>query len=102
MIKKPAFVLFFSVIIFSISETSYAKTAREIMESVDANSRQRNQSVFSLLKMSTCKYGIKNNKVKCSQSPTIKTIESVAVNTGTNGKDSKSIKLEIRKFNIFK
>ena len=91
MFKKFKLFIFFTIIIIPLSEISYAKTAREIMENVDANSRQRNKSVFSLLKISTCKYGIKNKKIKCRQSPSIKTIESVAINTGSSGKDSKSI-----------
>ena len=74
-----------------MSGICYSKTGRDIMERVDANSRQRSEAVFSLLKMSTCKYGIKNKKVKCTQLPTIKVIESVAINTGLNQKDTKSI-----------
>ena len=68
-----------------------AQTGRDIMEQVDANSRERSESVFSLLKISTCKYGIKDKKIKCKKPPTIKVIESLAINTGSDGKDTKSI-----------
>ena len=91
MIKKLRSLIFLSFIFCVFSNAISAQTAREIMELVDSNSRERNESVFSLLKISTCKYGIKNQKVKCSQAPTIKTVESVAINTGADGKDSKSI-----------
>ena len=91
MIKKLRNFILLNLIFCVFSGTSFAKTAREIMEMVDANSRERNESVFSLLKISTCKYGIKDQKVKCSQAPTIKTIESVAINTGPSGKDNQSI-----------
>jgi len=91
MYTKFKFLVFSIIISALMSGICYSKTGRDIMERVDANSRQRNESVFSLLKMSTCKYGIKNKKVKCTQSPTIKVIESVAINTGLNRKDTKSI-----------
>ncbi len=88
--KFKLFIYLFTFAVM-IAEVSYAKTGREIMERVDANLRERNDSVFSLLKLSTCKYGIKDKKVKCRQSPTVKVIESAAINTGINKKDNKSI-----------
>lgn len=88
---KLKFLIFSITLSAVITGTCYAKTGRDIMERVDANSRERNESVFSLLKMSTCKYGIKNKKIRCTQSPTVKVIESVAINTGLNRKDTKSI-----------
>ena len=68
-----------------------AQDARAIMERMDANARAQNDSVFSILQIATCKYGISGGKVKCAAKPTIKKIESASVNTGAGGRDSKAI-----------
>jgi len=68
-----------------------AQDARGIMERMDANSRAQNNSVFSIMQIATCKFGISGGKVKCAVKPTIKKIESASVNTGPGGKDSKAI-----------
>ena len=68
-----------------------AQDARGIMERMDANSRAQNNSVFSIMQIATCKFGISGGKVKCAVKPTIKKIESASVNAGAGGKDSKAI-----------
>ena len=89
LILSHAFVVTF-LFILSIDQ-GFADSSKQIMEKVDENVRARNESVFTLLKLSTCKYGISENKIKCSKTPTIKQIESISINTGPDGKDSKSI-----------
>ena len=84
-------VLVGTVFLFLSIDLVLADSAKQIMEKVDENVRARNESVFTLLKLSTCKYGISENKIKCSKTPTIKQIESISINTGPDGKDSKSI-----------
>jgi hypothetical protein len=42
-------------------------------------------------KLTTCKFGIKNGKIKCVEKARIKLVESAQINTGVDNKDSKSI-----------
>ncbi len=79
--------------IFSVSNV-YAETdlsAREIMEKVDEESRKSTESAFTRMKLTTCKYGKRDGKVKCAEKARVKLVESAQINTGENNKDSKSI-----------
>ena len=91
MYKKTLELLVICIILVTSFGLLFADTAREIMERVDKNSRERNESIFSILKISTCRYGVKDQKVKCSVTPTVKTVESIAINNGPHQKDNKSI-----------
>lgn len=68
-----------------------AQSARSIMDRVDANSLNQNNSVFSIIKIATCKFGISNGKIRCTARATVKSLESASINTGPSGKDSQSI-----------
>ena len=50
-----------TVFLILLIDLCLADSAKQIMESVDENVRARNESVFTLLKLSTCKYGISEN-----------------------------------------
>lgn len=65
-----------------------AQDARSIMAQVDANAIQQNDSSFSVLTISTCKFGISGTKIRCTARATVKSIESAAINVG---KDTQSI-----------
>ena len=72
----------------------YAETdlsAREIMEKVDEESRKSTESAFTRMKLTTCKYGKRDGKVKCAEKARVKLVESAQINTGEDNKDSKSI-----------
>jgi outer membrane lipoprotein-sorting protein len=71
--------------------SAIAQDARTIMARVDAAARAQNDSSFTVMQLSTCKYGISGGKVKCTQRPTVKKLESASFNTGPGGKDSRSI-----------
>lgn len=68
-----------------------AQDARSIMAQADANAQRQNDSSFTVLTISTCKFGISDGKVRCSARPTIKSLESAAINTGSGGRDSQNI-----------
>ncbi len=70
-----------------------AQTAREIMEKVDQISRSTNNSSFTVMKLSTCKFGVSNRKIKCLEKPRVKKLESVQLNTGKDEMDSKAISI---------
>ncbi|MFV2058480.1 MAG: outer membrane lipoprotein-sorting protein [Thiohalomonadales bacterium] len=61
------------------------------MQKVDDTARAANDSTFSVMRLSTCKYRKKGKKIKCVNKPRNKTIESVQINTGANKRDSKSV-----------
>lgn len=68
-----------------------AQSAREVMLEVDRVSRESYSSSVQKMKLSTCKYGISGNKMRCVESPRVKVIESVQKDFGPDGKDSRSI-----------
>lgn len=74
-----------------LPSTGMAQSARSIMERMDANVLSQNNSVFSIMKISTCKYGISGGKVRCTARATVKSLESASITTGRGGKDSKGI-----------
>ncbi len=92
--NSPLLVVALSIFfIFSVSNV-YAETdlsARKIMEKVDEESRKSTESAFTRMKLTTCKYGKRDGKVKCAEKARVKLVESAQINTGENNKDSKSI-----------
>jgi len=92
--NSPLLVVALSIFfIFSVSNV-YAEidlSAREIMEKVDEESRKSTESAFTRMKLTTCKYGKRDGKVKCAEKARVKLVESAQINTGENNKDSKSI-----------
>ena len=78
--------IFFTLISFNaIAETELS--ALEIMERVDEESRKSTDSAFTRMKLTTCKYGKKDGKVKCAEKPRVKLVESAQINTGDDNKD---------------
>lgn len=87
-------VIVLSVFLSLSSLQVYAETdlsAREIMEKVDEESRKSSESAFTRMKLTTCKYGLSEGKVKCTEKARVKLVESAQINTGKDNKDSKSI-----------
>lgn len=74
-----------------IPSVGVAQSARSIMDRVDSNALSQNNSVFSIMKIATCKFGISDGKVRCTARATVKSLESASINTGAGGKDSQSI-----------
>jgi len=89
MIKTLGTLMATVLVVFATS--AFAQDARAIMGRVDAAARAQNDSSFTIMQLSTCKYGISGGKVKCTQRPTVKKLESASMNTGAGAKDSKSI-----------
>jgi len=87
-------VIVLSVVLSLSSLQVYAETdlsAREIMEKVDEESRKSSDSAFTRMKLTTCRYGLSEGKVKCAEKARVKLVESAQINTGKDNKDSKSI-----------
>jgi len=84
-----------TLLAITLSNAAWALDGREIAVKVDEASKLSTESAFSRFKLSTCKYGIKDKKLKCVEKPRIKAIESVSINTGENGDDTKSLAIVI-------
>ena len=63
----------------------------EIMERVEDSQRATSDSAFNRMQLSTCRFGIKDNRITCAERPRIKSLESVGKNYGEDGKDSKNV-----------
>jgi len=82
----------FCMAIFSLNVVADTDlSAREIMERVDEESRKSTDSAFTRMKLTTCKYGKKDGKIKCAEKPRVKLVENAQINTGIDDKDTKSV-----------
>lgn len=100
-IQKTLHFVFVTVLVVAlntISMPSLAETdlsARDIMQRMDDNQRKTTASAFTRMKLTTCKFGYKDSKIKCVEKPRIKVIESVQINTGVDNKDTRAIAIII-------
>jgi hypothetical protein len=68
-----------------------AESARDIMIEVDRVARESSSSTVQEVKLVSCKYGKKDGKTVCAETPRTKRIESVQLDTGDDHKDSKTV-----------
>ena len=69
---------------------------RDIVQKMDDTRRASTDSSFNRMKLTTCKYGVKNKKLKCVEKPRVKLLESAQINLGVDNKDSKSIAIVLQ------
>ena len=77
--------------VYSVEDTEL--DARAIIDKMDAQQRRVSNGTFSRSQISTCKYGKKNKKISCIETPRIKLMESVSKQYGKNNKDSKNVSI---------
>ena len=77
----------------SIQLTAQSLNGREIMQKVDDNQRLVSDSAFNRMQLSTCRFGIKDNRITCAEKPRVKSLESVGKNYGEAREDSKRISI---------
>jgi len=75
--------------VYSLESTEL--DARAIIDKMDRQQRLVSNGTFSRSQISTCKYGKKNKKISCIETPRIKLMESVSKQYGKNKKDSKNV-----------
>ncbi len=99
-LQQPARLL---LVVASLALSTFASgiqaaelNAREIVQQMDDTRRASSESAFNRMKLTTCKYGIKNGKLKCVEKPRVKLLESAQINTGPDNKDSKSIAIVLK------
>lgn len=68
-----------------------AETGRDIMIKVDKVLRESYTSTIQNVKLSTCKYIIKDQKLKCAEEARVKVLQSIQKDFGVDNKDSRSI-----------
>ena len=80
------------IVIFLFSGGSaWALSPKEIMEKVREVANESYSSTIQKMTLATCKYGKKGKKIVCSEKPRVKVIESVQKDSGSQGRDSKSV-----------
>lgn len=87
MIGTVALLTLFSISGFAGQDLS----ARQIMDRMDEQQRLVADSTFSKSRLSSCKFGTKNKKLVCAETPRVKIMESVSVQSGPDKKDAKSV-----------
>jgi Outer membrane lipoprotein-sorting protein len=85
-----SFILMISLFMASTTALT-AETAKEIVIKTDSVSRDSYSSTIQKMKLTTCKYRIKNKKMKCVDTARTKVMESIQKDTGPDGEDSRSI-----------
>ena len=63
----------------------------EIMREVEENQRATTDSSFNRMQLSTCRFGVSENRITCAERPRVKALESVGKNYGPEGLDSRSV-----------
>ena len=67
----------------------------EIMQLVDDANRRQNDSSFSRMQLSSCKFGVTDGRITCAERPRVKSLESVSKNYGVELKDTKSVTITL-------
>ena len=94
MQAKLIHILFWSLLFSSLGVAqSWAQSAQRIMDQVDERQRRAADSTLSRSKLSSCPFVIKDKKVRCTESPRIKRMESVSRQLGSTKKDSQTISI---------
>lgn len=70
-------------------------TGYDIMKLVDDTQRRTNDSSFSRIQLSSCKFGVTNGRITCADRPRVKSLESVAKNYGRELKDTKVVTITL-------
>ena len=70
-------------------------TGVQIMQRMEDAQRATNDSSFTRLKLSSCKFGVNKGRIACAEKPRVKVLESVSVNHGKDNKDTKSVSIPL-------
>lgn len=84
---------FLSLALLTAASSGEAATGREILEKMEEYQRSITDSAFVKSRLSSCKYGLKDKKITCAESPRVKILEAVGINDGAERKDTKSVTL---------
>lgn len=85
-----ALSVFFLIV---LSSPLSAQSTRDIMVEVDNVLKDSYTSTFQKVKLSTCKYSVKQKRMACTEEPRVKVLESILKDYGTHKRDSRSVNI---------
>jgi len=92
---KSIYLLSVTALVSSLSTIVVAAdlSPQEIMDKVDQQAREVSDATLSKSQLSSCDFAVKNKKVLCTETPRLKTIESLTKQRGAAKKDAQSISI---------
>jgi hypothetical protein len=92
---KSAYQTALTSLVISLSTITFAAdlSPQEVMDKVDQQAREVSDATLSKSQLSSCDFAIKNKKVLCTETPRLKTIESLSKQRGDAKKDAQSISI---------
>jgi len=86
---------FIAISALALNLSAQELTGRAIMQAMEDTRRSTNDSSFTTLKLSSCKFGVNKGRISCAERPRVKVLESVAINLGKDNKDTKSVSITL-------
>lgn len=86
---------FITISVLAINLSAQELTGRAIMQTMEDTRRSTNDSSFTTIKLSSCKFGVNKGRITCAERPRVKVLESVAINHGKDNKDTKSVSITL-------
>ena len=86
---------YFYIAALAIDLSAKELTSEAIMQTMEDTRRSTNDSSFTRLKLSSCKFGVNKGRIACAERPRVKVLESVAINHGKDNKDTKSLSITL-------
>jgi len=86
---------FIAISALALNLSAQELTGRAIMQAMEDTRRSTNDSSFTTLKLSSCKFGVNKGRIACADRPRVKVLESVAINHGKDNKDTKSVSITL-------
>jgi len=86
---------FIAISALALNLSAQELTGRAIMQAMEDTRRSTNDSSFTTLKLSSCKFGVNKGRIACAERPRVKVLESVAINHGKDNKDTKSVSITL-------
>lgn len=95
VIQKNLATMAFACFAAALSHSAIADEAQDVMDKVDLLQRTASDSTLTKSRLSSCKFGKRNKKVVCSETPRVKELISVSKQFGKSKKDSRGISIII-------
>ncbi len=80
-------------LVSALTQADQLPSPQTIMDKVDQQAREVSNATLSKSQLSSCDFAIKNKKVLCTETPRVKSIESVSKQLGEAKKDAQSISI---------
>jgi len=94
-LKGILVIFYLTILSFNTPTIGAEMTGLQIMQMMEDAQRATNDSSFTRLKLSSCKFGVNKGRIACAEKPRVKVLESVSVNHGKDNKDTKSVSITL-------